>query len=49
MWNFLQAIQGSYVVQCIYGWRQATVEAEYLFFNWEENGFVFIIAKLMNS
>lgn len=31
MWNFLQAVQSPDMIQCIYGWREATVEAEYLF------------------
>lgn len=31
MWNFLQAVQSPDVIQCIYGWREATVETEYLF------------------
>lgn len=31
MWNLLQAIQSPDMIQCIYGWREATVETEYLF------------------
>lgn len=31
VWNFLQAVQSPDMIQCIYGWREATVEAEYLF------------------
>lgn len=30
MRDLLQAVQGSYVVQSVYGGRQASVEAEYL-------------------
>lgn len=30
MWNFLQAVQSPDMIQCIYGWREATVETEYL-------------------
>lgn len=33
MWNFLQAVQSPDMIQCIYGWREATVETEYL---WQE-------------
>lgn len=29
--NFLQAVQSPDMIQCIYGWREATVETEYLF------------------
>lgn len=28
MWNFLQAVQSSYVIQSVYGRRQASVETE---------------------
>lgn len=28
MWDLLQAVQGSYVIQSVYGWRQASVKAE---------------------